>query len=93
MAIDAFAKFPPQKPLGGFRMVRGFTVLRREIFERPRSGLPIIVIRHVLNLGRVAVTLWVAEGETRRPGRTFLGVQYSSAVHPGGLGEDQHGYR
>jgi hypothetical protein len=92
MAIFLFAQYPPQWPQCGFRLVRGFTVMRREIFDRPRSGLPIIDIRHALNLGRVAVTRWIAEGETRRPGRPFLGCQYSSAGHPGGLGEDRQGY-
>ena len=77
---------------GGFRWARDFTALRREIVERHQSGLSIIDIRHVFNLGRVAATLWITEGETRRPGRPFLGAQYSLAVHPGGLGEDQHGY-
>ena len=93
MAIYLFAKYPPQRPWGGFRLVRGYTALRREIVERHQSGLAIIDIRNVLILGMVAATRWIAEGETRRPGRPFLGAQYCSAGHPGGLGEDQHGYR
>ena len=82
---------------GGFRLARDFMALRREIVERHQSGLSIIDIRHVLNLGRVAVTRWIAEGETRWPGRPFLVAQYvlgnkkqhSTAVHPEGLGKYQ----
>jgi len=66
-ALDDFPPNPPHRPLGGFRMARVLTALRREISERHRSSHSIIDIQRAFNLDRAAVARLTGEGRKRRP--------------------------